>query len=48
MEAPYKEVLRRNRERSRSVPENIIERMIAKLEVPDITEAHHVEWVVGH
>jgi predicted kinase len=46
MEAPYSEIIKRNRERSRSVPENVIGRMITKLEVPDMTEAHHVEWIV--
>ena len=46
LEQPYKEILRRNRDRSRSVPENVIDRMIKKLEVPGVTEAHEVNWVV--
>lgn len=46
LEAPYQEILKRNRERSRSVPEKVIDRMITKLEVPDITEAHEVQWIV--
>ncbi|WP_010250099.1 AAA family ATPase [Acetivibrio cellulolyticus] len=45
LEAPYLEILRRNRERSRNVPEKVIERMVKKLEVPDITEAHEVKWI---
>lgn len=46
LEQPYKEILRRNRDRSRSVPGNVIDRMIKKLEVPGVTEAHEVNWVV--
>lgn len=46
LEQPYKEILRRNRERSRKVPENVIDRMIKKLEVPSVTEAHEVIWIV--
>lgn len=46
LEQPYKEILRRNRERSRNVPENVIDRMIKKLEVPGVTEAHEVNWIV--
>jgi predicted kinase len=46
LEVPFSEIIKRNRERSRSVPENVIKRMIAKLEVPDITESHEVEWIV--
>lgn len=45
LEAPYLEILRRNRERSRNVPEKVIDRMIKRLEVPDITEAHEVQWI---
>lgn len=47
LEAPYNEIMKRNRERSRNVPENVIERMIAKLEIPGPAEAHEVQWVVG-
>lgn len=42
IEAPYKEILKRNEERSRQVPEKVIQKMIEKLEIPDITEAHEV------
>lgn len=37
--------LRRNRERPQPVPEAVIERLMRRLEVPDRTEAHHVEWI---
>jgi predicted kinase len=46
LEAPYKEILKRNRERSRNVPENVIDKMIKKLEVPSVIEAHEVIWIV--
>ena len=36
-----------NRARKRRVPEPVIERMLDRWEVPDPTEAHRVEWVVG-
>lgn len=46
LEVPFYEIIKRNSERSRSVPENVIKRMIAKLEVPDVTEAHEVQWII--
>ncbi len=46
LEQPYKDILRRNRERK--VPEDVIDRMIKKLEVPDVTEAHEVNWIVEY
>lgn len=33
--------------RARRVPAHVITQLAAKLEVPDTTEAHRVEWVVG-
>jgi len=42
VEVSYKELLKRNRERSRNVPEVIIDRMSRKLEVPTGIEAHEV------
>jgi predicted kinase len=46
LEVPPAEVLRRNRERERVVPEGVIWNMAAHLELPEITEAHHVDWIV--
>lgn len=46
LEQPYKDILRRNRERK--VPEDVIDRMIKKLEVPGVTEAHEVNWIVEY
>jgi putative nucleotidyltransferase with HDIG domain len=45
VDAPWDVILRRNQEREASVPEPVIARMLRKLEVPDLTEAHSVEWV---
>lgn len=45
VEAPYGEIVARNRRRSRPVPLDVIERLVEKLDVPDLTEAHFVEWV---
>ncbi len=36
-----------NRQRSRPVPEKVLERMLARWEVPDLTEAHAIEWNVS-
>ena len=45
VDAPWKTILQRNQERESSVPEPVIARMLRKLEVPDLTEAHAIEWV---
>lgn len=45
IEAPFDEMLRRNVERPNHVPETVIYHLMRKLEVPDLTEAHQVEWV---
>lgn len=45
LEVPYKELLKRNRERSRNVSEAIIDKMARKLEVPTGIEAHEVIWI---
>jgi predicted kinase len=38
-------LLRQNRQRSAPVPEEVIERLLSRWEVPDRTEAHRVDWV---
>jgi hypothetical protein len=35
----------RNKQREHAVPARVIERLASKLEVPDLTEAHAVEWM---
>jgi len=45
VDAPPDLALRRNRERERSVPESVVLRLAGKLELPDLTEAHRVDYV---
>ncbi len=46
LEVPFEETLRRNRSRTEMVPEAVIHKLAWKLEVPDPTEAHEVQWSV--
>jgi predicted kinase len=45
VEVPFDSILRRNAARPHPVPEAVIYHLLRKLEVPDLTEAHVVEWV---
>ncbi len=45
LDAPLGVVLQRNRDRPAPVPEGVILRLAGKLELPDLTEAHRVEYV---
>ncbi len=47
VEAPYKELYKRNQKRERYIPENVLERMIDKLEIPAPWEAYKVRVVQG-
>jgi hypothetical protein len=47
LEVPFEEILRRNRSRMAMVPEAVIYKLARKLEVPEPTEAHEVQWVVN-
>jgi predicted kinase len=46
VEVPAEVLFRQNRERSAVVPERVMERFLDRWEVPDVTEAHAVEYVV--
>lgn len=46
LEVPYEELLERNQGREAMVPKSVIEKMCDRLEVPDLTEAHVVNWVI--
>ncbi|GCE03882.1 AAA family ATPase [Dictyobacter aurantiacus] len=48
LNAPYDVILKRNGERSTSIPVAVIDKLLDKLEVPDVTEAHQVEWINNH
>jgi len=46
LETSRETLLARNRNRKYGVPEQVLDKMLAKFEVPAATEAHEVEWVV--
>jgi predicted kinase len=46
LEVPEAVLLRQNRQRAHAVPAAVIERLLDRWEVPDLTEAHQVEYVV--
>ncbi|MDJ0737208.1 MAG: AAA family ATPase [Nostocaceae cyanobacterium] len=46
LEAPWEELLRRNQNRTHGVPEKVLYKMRNRLQVPNLTEAHQVDWVV--
>lgn len=46
LEVPWEELLERNNSRDAKVPEKVLQRMCDRLDIPDITEAHVVDWVV--
>jgi putative nucleotidyltransferase with HDIG domain len=46
VERPYKVWIKQNADRSEMVPQNVIEKMLYKLEVPKLSEAHEVVFVV--
>jgi len=48
LEAPLPELLRRNNTRKAKVPEKVIERLAYRLEIPNLTEAHSVNWLVDY
>lgn len=45
IETPFTDILKRNRARLASVPEGVIYRLLDKLEMPVVSEAHQVEWI---
>jgi predicted kinase len=46
VEAPAARLFEQNREREHPVPTSVIERLIGRWEVPDLTEAHQVDLAV--
>jgi predicted kinase len=44
VEASFTDLLRRGATRARPVPETVIRRLAARLDVPDVTEADRVDW----
>jgi len=46
LEVPFKKLKKQNANRDHKVPEIIIEKMIGKLEIPTVREAHDLEFVI--
>ena len=47
LEVPYKQLLTQNRNRSHPVPESVLEKLIAKLDIPGPKEAHEINYIIG-
>ena len=47
VEAPEARLYAQNRERADAVPAEVIRKLTARWEVPDLTEAHRVDWIEG-
>jgi predicted kinase len=45
IDVPEENLLRQNSERERPVPAQVINRLLERWEVPDLTEAHRVDWI---
>ncbi|WMJ72287.1 AAA family ATPase [Cytophagaceae bacterium ABcell3] len=46
LEVPYQTLLKQNSNREYNVPSEILHKMIRKLEVPSLSEAHEVDYVI--
>lgn len=46
LEVPYHTLITQNRNRDYSVPDDVIEKMINKLEIPSYKEAHDIEYII--
>lgn len=44
LETPWRELLQRNQNREFGVPVKVLHKLAQRLEVPNLTEAHQVEW----
>jgi predicted kinase len=47
IEVPFKDWMKQNSNREHPVPANVLEKLLGKLEVPTLDEAHHVQYVVS-
>jgi predicted kinase len=45
LDAPLSVIFKRNRARQNYVPEQVMDKLIDKLDPPDLTEAHEVIWI---
>jgi predicted kinase len=46
VEKPYELWRNQNRNREYPLPENVLDKLLSKLEIPQLTEAHEVEYIV--
>lgn len=46
VEKPYELWRTQNRNREHPLPENVLDKLLSKLEIPQLTEAHEVEYIV--
>lgn len=47
LEPPLDTLMKQNRDREMAVPQSVMDRLLTKLEVPTLAEAHEVHWVAG-
>ena len=47
VEKPYELWRNQNRNREFPLPENVLDKLLSKLEIPQLTEAHEVEYIVS-
>jgi predicted kinase len=47
LEVPIDQALQQNKERQRVVPAAVIDRFRRRMEIPNCTEAHQLEWIVN-
>ncbi len=45
LDAPLETIMQRNQQRQERVPDQIIQAFTRRMEIPDLTEAHAVEWI---
>lgn len=46
IEVPYKKLLKQNKDREYQVPEEVIQKLIGKLEIPNEQESHDITYVI--
>ncbi|MBX7227031.1 MAG: AAA family ATPase [Chitinophagales bacterium] len=48
IEVPYKKLITQNHHREYKVPQQVVDRLIDKLEIPSFREAHEVVYMIGY
>ena len=46
LEVPYNKLVEQNKNREFPIPEKVLDKMISKWEIPQLWEAHSVEYVI--